>query len=191
MQGWYWDASMNYGRTSGTFTTGGSFRNSRVQAAVGPSAMINGVPTCLGTAGDPKTAIAGCTPLNLLGGPGSIDPVAAGYLPSQIGLRAQSLQFSGREIGNVVAGITRASDGSNALRANVDADQLSGFVELRPARGAETAPRIIARLARLSLPKQEADSVSQMLDNSGNPISYPTPLGVNAVWMQDEGTARY
>jgi hypothetical protein len=30
-----------------------------------------------------------------------------------------------------------------------------------------------------------------MLDNSGNPISYPTPLGVNAIWMQDEGTARY
>jgi hypothetical protein len=30
-----------------------------------------------------------------------------------------------------------------------------------------------------------------MLDNSGNPISYPTALGVNAVWMQDEGTARY
>ena len=30
-----------------------------------------------------------------------------------------------------------------------------------------------------------------MLDNSGNPISYPTPLGVNAIWMQDEGSARY
>ncbi|MDY0744613.1 YhdP family protein [Paucibacter sp. R3-3] len=104
-----------------------------------------------------------------------IDPAAASYLPSQIGLRAQSLQFSGREIANVVAGITRASDGSNALRANIDADQLSGFVELRPARGAETAPRIIARLARLSLPKQEADSVSQMLDNSGNNSSSTPP----------------
>jgi len=30
-----------------------------------------------------------------------------------------------------------------------------------------------------------------MLDNSSNPISYPTPLGVNAIWMQDEGLARY
>jgi len=30
-----------------------------------------------------------------------------------------------------------------------------------------------------------------LLDNSSNPISYPTPLGVNAIWMQDEGSARY
>ena len=30
-----------------------------------------------------------------------------------------------------------------------------------------------------------------MLDNASKPISYPTPLGVNAIWMQDEGSARY
>jgi hypothetical protein len=30
-----------------------------------------------------------------------------------------------------------------------------------------------------------------MLDNNGYAISYPTPLGVNAIWMQDEGSARY
>ena len=30
-----------------------------------------------------------------------------------------------------------------------------------------------------------------MLDNNGNAISYPTPLGVNAIWLQDEGSARY
>ncbi|MGA7315489.1 MAG: G1 family glutamic endopeptidase [Silvibacterium sp.] len=29
-----------------------------------------------------------------------------------------------------------------------------------------------------------------MLDNNGHPISYPTQLGVNAVWIQDEGSAR-
>jgi hypothetical protein len=29
-----------------------------------------------------------------------------------------------------------------------------------------------------------------MLDNSGNPISYPTILGTNAIWLQDEGSAR-
>jgi hypothetical protein len=30
-----------------------------------------------------------------------------------------------------------------------------------------------------------------MLDNNGNGISYPTPLGANAIWMQDEGSVRY
>ncbi|WP_158080911.1 YhdP family protein [Pelomonas sp. KK5] len=98
---------------------------------------------------------------------GPLDPAAAAtsYVPHQIGLRAQSLQLSGRELAHVVAGITRAADGSGAWRFSVDADQLSGFIELRPPQGVASAGRISARLARLSLPRQEADSVSQMLDS--------------------------
>ncbi|HEX4386284.1 MAG TPA: TonB-dependent receptor [Myxococcales bacterium] len=80
LQGWFWDASMSYGKTSGTFTTGGSFRNSLVQNAVGPSTInpATGQPVCVskvpaaGATFDPTTIIAGCTPLNLVGGPGSI-----------------------------------------------------------------------------------------------------------------------
>src|SRR5207244_5377664 len=30
LRGWYWDVSLNYGRTTGTFTTAGALRNSRV-----------------------------------------------------------------------------------------------------------------------------------------------------------------
>jgi outer membrane receptor protein involved in Fe transport len=66
LRGWYWDASVNYGRTSGTFFTSGALRNSKVADAVGPSMLVNGVPTCVRTPGDPKTAIPGCTPINLL-----------------------------------------------------------------------------------------------------------------------------
>jgi outer membrane receptor protein involved in Fe transport len=80
LQGWFWDASLNYGRTAGTFSTGGSFRNSRVKNAVGPSAIVNGKPVCLTKAGDLTSVIDGCTPLNLLGGPGSIDPSQRTYL---------------------------------------------------------------------------------------------------------------
>ena len=81
-RGWFWDASMNYGKTSGTFTTGGSFRNSRVATAVGPSMIVNGKPVCVTKPGDATTIIPGCTPLNLLGGPnnGSIDPSQIDYL---------------------------------------------------------------------------------------------------------------
>lgn len=88
LQGWYWDASMNYGKTSGTFTTGGSFRNSRVASAVGPSfadATGNhcGTPA-MGTPGAPgyvaANVVPGCVPLNLLGGPGTIDASQADYL---------------------------------------------------------------------------------------------------------------
>ncbi|TMA34030.1 MAG: TonB-dependent receptor [Deltaproteobacteria bacterium] len=81
LQGWFWDASMNYGRTTGTFTTGGSFRNSRVANAVGPS-MLNakGQPVCVTKAGDLSTIIPDCVPLNLTGGPGSIDSTQFNYL---------------------------------------------------------------------------------------------------------------
>src|ERR1700737_458775 len=78
LRGWFWDASMNYGRTSGTFSTGGAIRNSRIAGAVGPSMRdpVTGKPTCVSTPGDIKTAIPGCVPINLLGGPnnGSINP---------------------------------------------------------------------------------------------------------------------
>ena len=85
LQGWFWDAALNYGRTSGTFTTGGSFRNSRVASAVGASGVNSlGQPVCLTQAGadpnDPANVIAGCTPLNLLGGPGSIAQSQQDYL---------------------------------------------------------------------------------------------------------------
>jgi outer membrane receptor protein involved in Fe transport len=75
LRGWYWDASLNYGRTTGTFTTAGALRNSRVADAVGPSFKLpSGRPVCgnrgpdgvAGTADD--VIIAGCVPINLLGG---------------------------------------------------------------------------------------------------------------------------
>src|SRR5207248_1301619 len=72
---------MNYGRTSGTFTTGGSFRNSLVGSALGPSMRdASGNPVCVSTPGNLATVVPGCTPLNLLGGPGSIDTTQADYL---------------------------------------------------------------------------------------------------------------
>src|SRR5207248_5832047 len=76
LRGWYWDVSANYGRTSGTFTTDGAIRNSRIADAVGPSMMVNGTPRCVSRPGDATSVIASCVPLNLFGGPGngSIDP---------------------------------------------------------------------------------------------------------------------
>jgi outer membrane receptor protein involved in Fe transport len=82
LQGWFWDASMNYGKTSGTFTTGGTFRNSRVANAVGPSMLdAKGNPVCVAKPGDLTTVLPdGCTPLNLLGGPGTIAQSQQDYL---------------------------------------------------------------------------------------------------------------
>ena len=102
-------------------------------------------------------------------GAGAADALEGGYAPTQIALRAQALQVSGRSLSKLTAGLSRLPE-QNGWRANIDAEQLSGYAELRQARGAQPG-RVYARLARLSLPKSEADSVSNLLDQQ--PSSVP------------------
>ncbi|HSO29259.1 MAG TPA: TonB-dependent receptor, partial [Candidatus Sulfomarinibacteraceae bacterium] len=72
--GWFWDVNFNYGRTIGTQTNRGNLFISALADSLGPSMMVDGTPTCVASPGDPATAIDGCVPLNLFGGPGSITP---------------------------------------------------------------------------------------------------------------------
>jgi iron complex outermembrane recepter protein len=77
LQGWAWDAAVNYGRTSGDNVKRGNLDLPHLRAAVGPSGRDpkTNAPVCVV---DPTKAatgtnvIAGCVPLNLFGGPGSI-----------------------------------------------------------------------------------------------------------------------
>ncbi len=63
---WQWDANYNYGHVSTLAQTFGDLiYNNQFKQAVGPSMLVNGVPTCVSTPGDPTSAIAGCTPLNI------------------------------------------------------------------------------------------------------------------------------
>jgi len=63
---WNWDANFVYGHFSQqTHTVGDLIYNANFRAALGPSMMVNGVPTCVATPNDPTTAIAGCVPLNI------------------------------------------------------------------------------------------------------------------------------
>ena len=96
----------------------------------------------------------------------------SGYLPAQIALRAQSLQTGARQFNRVVIG---ASQGDGVWRANVEAEQFGGYVEYRPARpgAAQAAGRVYARLARLSLPKSDADQVETLLDQQ-QPTAVPS-----------------
>jgi uncharacterized protein (TIGR02099 family) len=89
------------------------------------------------------------------------DAAGGGYAPSSYALRAQELVTGGRKLTRVVAGVSQ-EDG--LWRANLDAEQLNGYVEYRPARRATGAGRVYARLSRLSLPKGEAEGVESLLD---------------------------
>lgn len=100
------------------------------------------------------------------GGGGADDGGDVGLLPSQVVLRSQALKVGGRQLGRVSAMVAR--DGAN-WRVNVDAEQLSGRIDLKGVRGSQI-DAVQARLARLSLPRSEADSVSELID-PGKPSS--------------------
>ncbi|MCU0696051.1 MAG: TonB-dependent receptor [Myxococcaceae bacterium] len=69
VKGWTWDVNLNVSRNEAVSVNVGNLRVPRLQSAVGPSFIAaDGTPTC----GTPDAPIAGCVPLNLFGGPGSI-----------------------------------------------------------------------------------------------------------------------
>lgn len=83
------------------------------------------------------------------------------YLPTRMGLQANTLTAEGRTLHQVVAGGTR--DGMT-WRANVDARELSGHLEFRQSSG-EQPGQLYARLARLNLPPSSAADVESLLES--------------------------
>ena len=87
---------------------------------------------------------------------------SGGYAPTHVALRANEIVAEGRRLTRLVAGLTPADGG---WRANLDADQMHGYAEWRPARAGAAAGRLYARLTRLALPEQaEAQSFESLLD---------------------------
>ncbi|MEO8921570.1 MAG: AsmA-like C-terminal region-containing protein, partial [Caldimonas sp.] len=108
--------------------------------------------------------------------PGTATPLVfdaaggSGYVPDTIALRVGELENGSRRLTNLTAGLSQ----ENGLwRASVDATELDGYIEYRPARrgGGGVAGRVYARLSRLSLPKSEAEHVESLLDEQ--PTSVP------------------
>jgi uncharacterized protein (TIGR02099 family) len=91
----------------------------------------------------------------------------SGYLPTVVALRARELNVAGRALRNVVVGGSR--DG-RIWRANVDADELGGYIEYRQPQN-NGAGRVYARLARLSMAASAANDVENLLEQQ--PASIP------------------
>lgn len=89
------------------------------------------------------------------------------YLPHSLAVRAKLVQWDGRKVHNVVVGGAREG---TLWRANVDANELSGYLEYRePGEG--FAGRMHARLARLAVAQSDAQEVENLLDSQ--PASIP------------------
>ena len=108
-----------------------------------------------------STAMA--TPLPRVGPAASDLGASLAYLPTAVALRAERLDIAGRSFHRVVLGGSR--EGAR-WRANVDADELNGYLEVRQ----EGAGSVYARLARLRLEPSAASDVEQLLQQ---PTSVP------------------
>ena len=89
------------------------------------------------------------------------------YWPTSWAVRASELQWDGHKISRLVAGGTREG---LLWRANLDATELSGYLEYRQPSGA-TPGRLYARLARLVVGHSTAQDVENLLDEQ--PTSIP------------------
>ncbi len=97
----------------------------------------------------------------------SAAPAAAqGYLPTTMAVRANRLTVEGRSFNRVVLGGSR--EGSQ-WRANIDADELNGYVEVRQMPSGAVGS-VYARLARLTLAPSATTEVEQLLTQ---PTSVP------------------
>ena len=122
-----------------------------------------------GSAG--SIAAAAATPGRTSAGGAGADTVAMNYLPTRMAIRARQLQVEGRKLHRVVVGATR--DGLN-WRANIDAEELNGYLEFRQAGGGSAGlggGRVFARLSRLNLGQNTASEVENMLDQQ--PVNIP------------------
>ena len=95
------------------------------------------------------------------------DMIAATFLPTRMALQAQELVVQGRTLHNVVVGGSREG---LLWRANMDARELSGYLEYRQSSGANLG-RVYARLGRLSLPPTADNVVEELLENG--PVEIP------------------
>jgi len=84
------------------------------------------------------------------------------YLPNSLALRAEDVQLRGQHFHHVVAGGSR--DGLT-WRSNIDARELSGYIEYRQSAGAG-AGRVYARLARWAILAGEESKVEAALEDS-------------------------
>ena len=131
-------------------------------AAAGAPVAAAQAPVSAASAAAPPPPAGGVSPLR-----GNADTPAMGYLPTLMAVRAKELRLEGRTLHDVVVGGSR--DGL-VWRANMDAQELNGYLEYRQPSGSG-AGRVHARLARLSIAASDAKEVEALLGQQ--PASIP------------------
>ena len=120
MQGVFWDVSFNYGRTSGTTTFNGSVNTGATANALGSTFADPTNLSGFGCGTNANTSIAGCTPANLFGPPGSITPAMLSSLGFYTGINSGFTQLASTQA-NISAELFKlASDRPIGLAAGYE-----------------------------------------------------------------------
>lgn len=107
------------------------------------------------------------------------------YLPTSLLVRGSTLVVAGQKFNQLVAGGTREG---KTWRANLDARELSGYLEYRMPSSVG-AGSVYARLARLTLAKEGARGVVNILDEQ--PVSIPAlDVVVNSLELRGKNLGR-
>ena len=98
---------------------------------------------------------------------GGVPAALRDYLPTSLAVQGATLRAGGQTLNQLVAGGTREDQ---TWRVNVDARELSGYVEYRMPERVGSG-NVHARLARLKLAQENASSVEKLLDEQ--PVGIP------------------
>ncbi len=179
LAGWSWEVALDWGRTSAAVTADGAVSFPALADAIGPSMLVNGVPTCLTTPGDPSTAIRGCVPVNLFGGPGAITPE-----------QVAGIAFTGRSHGSnelLSVGATASgdlvrllADRRATLAVGYEHRELSGSFENDPLAVSTSAPRGIEARGSYRVDEVHAELAVPIL--SGRPLADDLEATAAARW---------
>jgi iron complex outermembrane receptor protein len=126
LHGWKWEASCDYGKTAGTEESDGQLWANRIGTAVGPSFQHPvGGPVCgdVGADGIAGTAddriVAGCVPMNVLGGQGTLTPEMKAYVGYRgVSKSSRTMEVYSASIGGAL--FTLGADRAAGLSVGVD-----------------------------------------------------------------------
>ncbi|WP_292934316.1 YhdP family protein [Noviherbaspirillum sp.] len=90
--------------------------------------------------------------------------------PEVLAARATELVIEGRTLNNVVVG---ASHQKGTWQANIDSDQVSGYVTWAESRSGQGLGRVTARLASLIIPKSAASDVTELFEGKSTTTQMP------------------
>jgi len=129
LSGWFWDASINYGRTYATSTNYGFLNTQKTGPGLGPGLVDSTGAHCTDNGGG---IIEGCTPVNLLGPPGSINTDMANQMGAYAGTNSTLWQLF--TVGASVSGelFSVAADRPAALAIGYEFRKEFGYFQYNP-----------------------------------------------------------